>query len=1027
MLGFDSCLAIDVEGRSGGLAVFWKDSSKCQVVNYTRNFINLIVKDEQWGEWRLTCYYGLPERSRRRAAWDLLRELRNMSSIPWCIIGDFNDLLSHADKKGIHPHLNGLCMGFRQAVNDCDLTDIPIEGHPFTWIKSRGTPHVIEERLDRVMASASWLQLFPQVRLSNLLASHSDHSPILLQCKPIIRTHISYSFRFENSWLKESDLEDVVVEGWGGRENLEVVDRVTRCANKLQRWGKRKRVRFKEEIDECVRQMNELRGNQDGEVSLQYQELSEKHATLLIQEEGYWKQRAKMHWLQEGDMNTRFFHMSATARSKKKKVTKLVAENGTEAHTQEELCEVAKSYFDNLFKPRDGDHDPVLNLIQPRVTDDDNFFLTAPITKVEIQQALFQMHPDKSPGPDGFNPAFYQRFWEHCSDDIFSAASTWLERGYFPTSLNETNICLIPKCDNPTSMKDLRPISLCNVLYKMISKVLANRLKCCLDKCVSQEQSAFVEGRSILDNALIATEVIHALKRKTQGRRGELALKIDISKAYDKVDWGFLRGVMIKMGFTDVWIRWVMMCVSSVNYSVLMNYDRVDPISPGRGLRQGDPLSPYLFILVTECLTALIHQSVGRGDIHGVRICRGAPEVSHLLFADDCFLLCRANVVEVNELMRILHTYEQTFFRWQIGSGENIRVMHDPWLRGKVNKWVPSPQPVGVYQLSVKDLLHDNYKAWNIAKVRNLFTVDVAERILETPLVHSVRSDKYHVAGNWNGIWKVQAPHKARHLLWRLCRGCLPTRYRLLEKRVECNLNCPVCDEEIEDEIHIFFRCAVARDSWCAAGLSSVLHNDAYQQSNALDRIFAVCSNESSDIVVHKLQSNSESRTTEVDLVRWEKPALGWVKCNVDVAFVPSSGRTSVGLCFRNNMGQVMAGMTQWQQTVMSSVEGEAWTLLLAMEETRYRGFDRVQFESDSKVLVEAIHMKRRGNSEFLSIVHDIISFMSSFLNFEVKFVRRQANSVAHTLARAANSWSIFHRFENIPLCIEHLVIKEMQ
>ncbi|GAU36048.1 hypothetical protein TSUD_208180 [Trifolium subterraneum] len=153
-----------------------------------------------------------------------------------------------------------------------------------------------------------------------------------------------------------------------------------------------------------------------------------------------------------------------------------------------------------------------------------------------------------------------------------------------------------------------------------------------------------------------------------------------------------------------------------------------------------------------------------------------------------------------------------------------------------------------------------------------------AKRILETPLVSSVREDKvvweeerngcysvkygyklamrymigsgkHHVAGNWNGIWKAQAPHKARHLLWRLCRGCLPTRGRLLERRVECNLNCPVCDVETEDELHIFFRCAVARHSWCAAGLSSVLHNDAYQQSNAMDRIFAVCSNESSDTV----------------------------------------------------------------------------------------------------------------------------------------------------------------------------------
>jgi hypothetical protein len=100
---------------------------------------------------------------------------------------------------------------------------------------------VIEERLDRAMASTSWLQLFPHVRLSNLLASHSDHSPILLQCKPIIRTRITHSFRFENSWLKEPDLEEVVIEGWGGSQNLEVVDRVARCANKLQRWGKKEK------------------------------------------------------------------------------------------------------------------------------------------------------------------------------------------------------------------------------------------------------------------------------------------------------------------------------------------------------------------------------------------------------------------------------------------------------------------------------------------------------------------------------------------------------------------------------------------------------------------------------------------------------------------------------------------------------------------------------------------------------------------------------------------------------------------
>lgn len=121
---------------------------------------------------------------------------------------------------------------------------------------------------------------------------------------------------------------------------------------------------------------------------------------------------------------------------------------------------------------------------------------------------------------------------------------------------------LFPKCDSPTSIKDLRPISLCNVVYKVVSKMLANILKGYLSKCISEEQSAFVEGRSIIDNSMIAFEVIHKLKNRTKGNTAELALKIDISKAYNQVDWGFLRSVLYKMGFEDKWVQWMMMCVT---------------------------------------------------------------------------------------------------------------------------------------------------------------------------------------------------------------------------------------------------------------------------------------------------------------------------------------------------------------------------------------------------------------------------------------------------------------------------------
>lgn len=167
------------------------------------------------------------------------------------------------------------------------------------------------------------------------------------------------------------------------------------------------------------------------------------------------------------------------------------------------------------------------------------------------------MLPDKSPRPDGLNTGFYQHFWSKCGNDVFIACNKWLSDGCFTPSINSTSIALIRKCDYPQSMRVLRPISLCNVIYKIISKPLANMLAYVIDKCVSKEQSAFVGGRFIVDNALVATEIIHFMHCKQSGKVGEAGMKLDISKAYDRVSWDYLRAVLDKMGFTNTWINWV--------------------------------------------------------------------------------------------------------------------------------------------------------------------------------------------------------------------------------------------------------------------------------------------------------------------------------------------------------------------------------------------------------------------------------------------------------------------------------------
>jgi hypothetical protein len=282
------------------------------------------------------------------------------------------------------PHPNWLCTGFRNAVTDCDLIDIHLEGYLFTWIKRRGADHVVEERLDRALATSYWLTKFPNATLRNLLSSHSNHSPILLHCTSVIKQHYKYEFTFENIWLKEDNIGEVVHEGWTKGEGLEILHRLSHCADKLQSWGRRKKKRFKEEITECEATMEIPRDKRDEVSVARFQEAQLQHAKVLIQEEAFWKQWAKMHWLKDGDLNTKFFHMSAAARSKVKRIEKLKNENNEVITGQQNLCEVARQHFHELFKTKGGDQEPVLSLISLRVSAEDNSILEAPITKEEF-------------------------------------------------------------------------------------------------------------------------------------------------------------------------------------------------------------------------------------------------------------------------------------------------------------------------------------------------------------------------------------------------------------------------------------------------------------------------------------------------------------------------------------------------------------------------------------------------------------------------------------------------------------------
>ena len=204
---------------------------------------------------------------------------------------------------------------------------------------------------------------------------------------------------------------------------------------------------------------------------------------------------------------------------------------------EEGLLAIATSYFRQIFESSNPeDIDIALTEVSTSITGALNEDLTRPVTEWEIKLALFAMHPEKAPGPDGMTALFYQKFWDIVKKDLTRMVNQFLFEGTMAHGLNDTNICLILKTDKPKEMTKFRPISLCNVSYKIISKVLCQRLKKVLPQRISETQSAFVAGRQITDNIMIAQEMFHALRTKQGGRVKRMAIKTDMIKAYDMME-----------------------------------------------------------------------------------------------------------------------------------------------------------------------------------------------------------------------------------------------------------------------------------------------------------------------------------------------------------------------------------------------------------------------------------------------------------------------------------------------------------
>lgn len=265
----------------------------------------------------------------------------------------------------------------------------------------------------------------------------------------------------------------------------------------------------------------------------------------------------------------------------------------------------------------------------------------------------------KAPGSDGFPGLFYQNYWDIVGVDVVKAVQNFFQEGAFLREINHTNITLIPKVKNPESMNRFRPISLCRFIYKIISKIMTNRLQPFINGLISEQQSAFIPGRQIQDNIIVAHEVFHFLKLKKRGSKAAIAIQLDLNKAYDNVCWDFLLKLMDRMGFDQKWLGWVKHCICTIQFSVTVNGGQVCNVKSGRGLRQGDPLSPYLFLMVADVFSLLLNKAIMNKSLRGIKMKRNCPVVSHLLFADDSLIFLEANPTFCSNFVQMAECFSE--------------------------------------------------------------------------------------------------------------------------------------------------------------------------------------------------------------------------------------------------------------------------------------------------------------------------------------------------------------------------------
>ncbi|GKA59381.1 RNA-directed DNA polymerase, eukaryota, reverse transcriptase zinc-binding domain protein [Tanacetum coccineum] len=626
------------------IVIGWNDDTNVQVLHKTDQVIFCTINSAKNN---VKCFfsfvYAENEGSLRRALWsELCREKHIVNGRPWCLAGDMNVTLHPNEHSCGSSVLNADMLEFKECLNEIEVEDLCSSGLHYTWTKNLHKAKVgimtgVLKKLDRILTNEEFITQFPQANAKFLPYIISDHSSSILSIPSSIQKKIK-SFRFSNYLTEKQDFILIVSKNWNqniqGHYMYQVVKKLKSLKSPLNKLSWSKGNIFKR-VEEMRIKLKEVQISIDSDPH--NHQLRDQEAMLVKEffeaeadEEKFLYQQAKIKWLCDGDKNSKYFHSVLKGRRSKSKIHSIKDKDGI-TYEGEQIPNVFLKHFQEFLGTKNHVQEIASfeNMFRNKLRLCDAEKMIRDVSDKEIKDAIFDIDDAKAPGPDGFSAAFFKKSWNVIGSDICMAVKEFFMSGRLLGEVNVTLISLIPKIQTPNKVTDFRPIACCNVLYKCISKVLTNRIKPILGK----------------------------LGYNRRGGPKRVAFKIDIQKAYDTVNWEFLEKTLSGFGFHKRMIKWIMQCVTTVAFTLNINGERIGYFKGGKGLRQGDPISPYLFTLVMEVFSLILLKEIEEEPNFQYHFGCKAIKFSHVCFADDLLVMCHGDPTSATVIKKDLEQF----------------------------------------------------------------------------------------------------------------------------------------------------------------------------------------------------------------------------------------------------------------------------------------------------------------------------------------------------------------------------------